>query len=268
MWGAVIRIGLASCGLPGSGDPRRGAIAHVGFARNCVAIAGCYDRGMTDANLDMRIAQWENMTQADPDNDMGWFSLGNAYRDAERLEDADMAYARCIGLNAAMSRAYQTRGQVLMDLGRTEEAAAVLTEGYQSAAQRGDVMPQKAMGALLEKLGEPVPEVAKVELPPEVASGEAVIDRRSGRVGPRMPDPPMRGTLGKFIYDHFSMDTWREWLGMGTKVINELRLDFSNAEHQKVYDQHMMEWLGVSAEDLKAYEEQQSAGEAVDTKDG
>ena len=206
-------------------------------------------------NNDMRISQWENMTQADPDNDMGWFSLGNAYRDAGRLEDAEQAYAKCIALNAAMTRAYQLRGQALIELGRTEEAGSLLTEGYTSAAQRGDVMPQKAMGALLEKIGKPIPEVAKAEVPPEVAAGEAVVDRRTGRVGAKLPDPPMRGPVGQFIYDHYSMETWREWIGMGTKVINELMLDFSNPEHQKVYDQHMMEWLGISDEDLAAYEQ-------------
>jgi Fe-S cluster biosynthesis and repair protein YggX len=60
----------------------------------------------------------------------------------------------------------------------------------------------------------------------------------------------MRGPLGKFIYDHYSMETWREWIKMGTKVINELRLDFSNDAHGKMYEQHMMEWLGITPEDV------------------
>ncbi len=63
----------------------------------------------------------------------------------------------------------------------------------------------------------------------------------------------MRGALGKFIYEHYSQETWREWIAMGTKVINELHLDFSNVEHQKVYEQHMMEWLGISAEEIEQY---------------
>ena len=66
-----------------------------------------------------------------------------------------------------------------------------------------------------------------------------------------MPDPPLKGPLGEFIYDHFTAETWREWIGMGTKVINELKLDFSNREHQDVYEQQMMEWLGISPEDIK-----------------
>lgn len=204
----------------------------------------------------MRIMQWENMTQADPENDMGWFSLGNAYKDAERAEDAERAYARTLELNPIMSRAAQLRAQVLIGLGREDEAVDLLTDGYKIAAERGDIMPQKAMGSLLEKLGKAIPEVQQASVPPEVESGEAIIDRRTGRAGPRLPDPPMRGTLGQFIYDHYTLDTWREWIAMGTKVINELRLDFSNVDHQKTYDLHMMEWLGISEEDLKEYEAQ------------
>ena len=207
-------------------------------------------------DVNMRIMQWENMTQADPENDMGWFSLGNAYKDAERAEDAERAYARTLELNPIMSRAAQLRAQVLIGLGREDEAVDLLTDGYKIAAERGDIMPQKAMGSLLEKLGKAIPEVQQASVPPEVESGEAIIDRRTGRAGPRLPDPPMRGTLGQFIYDHYTLDTWREWIAMGTKVINELRLDFSNVDHQKTYDLHMMEWLGISEEDLKEYEAQ------------
>ncbi len=209
--------------------------------------------------LNQRIAQWENMTAADPDNDMAWFSLGTAYKDAHRYEEADKALAKAIELNPAQSRARQLRGQVLIELGRHEEAAAVLTEGYIAAAQRGDTMPMRAMGSLLEKLGKPVPKVES-PAPTTPAAGEnQIIDRRTGRPGTRMPDPPMRGPLGRFIYDHFSLETWREWIGQGTKVINELRLDFSNESHQKVYEQYMLEWLGVTQEEVDAYAKEQAS---------
>ena len=69
-----------------------------------------------------------------------------------------------------------------------------------------------------------------------------------------MADPPMRGPLGRFIYDHYSQETWRQWIGQGTKVINELRLDFSNEAHQQVYEQQMKEWLQITDEEVAAYE--------------
>lgn len=208
-------------------------------------------------NTEERIAQWEQMAREAPD-DMAYFSLGNAYKDAERLEDAQGAFARALELNPGMSRAYQLRGQVLIQMGRDSEAGPVLTEGYKVAAERGDVMPQKAIGSLLEKIGQPIPQVqGAAERKQQVeASGDTVLDRRTGQPQPRLPDPPMRGPVGKFIFDHFGQDTWRAWIGQGTKVINELRLDFSNDQHQAVYEQYMLEWLQVTREEIDAYAKQ------------
>ncbi len=216
-----------------------------------MAAGSVYPMGM-DTND--RIAQWEKMTQEAPDG-MAWFSLGNAYKEADRLEDAAAALHKAVEMDPGLSRAYQVLGQALIALDKADEAGEILARGYSVAAERGDVMPQKAMGSLLEKLGKPVPQTQTATSQVELG-GDQIIDRRTGRPGTRLPDPPMRGPLGKFIFDHYSQETWREWIGMGTKVINELRLDFSNAEHQKVYEQHMMEWLGVSEEEAAAYAEQ------------
>jgi len=213
------------------------------------------------SEIQQRIEQWEKMAAEAPD-DMAYFSLGSAYKDAERLEDADAAFAKAIEMNPGMSRAYQLRGQVLLKLGRDDEAAEVLTTGYTKAAERGDVMPQRAMGSLLtEKLGRELPQVKDPEaLRQEVeASGDMILDRRTGQPQPRLEDPPMRGPTGRYIYDHFGRVTWRQWIGQGTKVINELRLDFSNPQHQEVYEQHMLEWLGVTPDEVRAYNEKQAA---------
>jgi len=205
------------------------------------------------STLDDRILQWEQMCREAPD-DMAYFSLGNAYKEADRLDDAADAYAKAIEYNDKMSRAYHMRGQALMKLDRKDEAGEVLTKGYTVAAQRGDVMPQKSIGALLEKLGLPVPETEDFnEKKKQVEqSGDMVLDKRTGQPQAKLPDPPMRGPIGKYIYENFGQDTWREWIGMGTKVINELRLDFSNPAHQETYEQHMLEWLGVTREEAEA----------------
>ncbi len=200
-----------------------------------------------------RIAQWAKMTEADPSNAMGWFSLGSACREAERYADAAAALTRAIELDASLSRAYQLLGQILLRLEKTQEARDVLTRGFQIASQRGDVMPQRAMQSLLETHGWPVPVIQTTARTEPAAGGDQVIDLRTGQPGPRLPDPPMRGPLGRFIYENVSAPTWRQWIGMGTKVINELRLDFSNPAHQDIYEQHMKEWLGVSDEQIAAW---------------
>lgn len=204
-------------------------------------------------DINERIAQWQKMTEADPDNAMGWMSLGNAYEEAGQSEDAAKSLREAIERDAKLSRAYQLLGEVLVELGRNDEATPVLTNGYTIAAEQGDVMPQKAMGVLLGKIGQPVPQVAVEQAEAAPLGDDQIVDRRTGRPGNRLPDPPMRGPVGRFIYDHFTQETWREWIGMGTKVINELRLDFSNKQHQQIYEDQMLEWLGVSREEIEQY---------------
>jgi Fe-S cluster biosynthesis and repair protein YggX len=53
--------------------------------------------------------------------------------------------------------------------------------------------------------------------------------------------------VGEWIQKNISAETWKTWIGQGTKVINELRLDFSRDKDQEVYDQHMHEYLGIDA---------------------
>jgi Fe-S cluster biosynthesis and repair protein YggX len=207
---------------------------------------------MDQQQLQQRIAQWEKMTAEAPDG-MSYFSLGNAYKDAERHGEAARALRKAIEMDPTLSRAYQLLAQVLIKEGADQQAGEVLTTGYTVAAQRGDVMPQRAMGSLLEKLGLPVPQVAQ-QAPTVVAEGDSIVDRRSGEPGPRLKAAPMRGPVGRFIQDHYSQTTWSQWIGQGTKVINELRLDFSNRAHQAVYDTHMMEWLGFTMEEVEEYE--------------
>lgn len=207
------------------------------------------------STIEQRIEQWEKMAREVPD-DMAFFSLGNAYKDADRLEDAEQAFAKAIEMNEEMSRAYQMRGQLLIKLGREDEAETLLTKGYEIAAKRGDVMPQKAIGSLLtEKLGKPLPEVEVEQPEPAEVTGDQVVDARTGQPQPKLDGPPMKGPLGQYIYDHFGQHTWNEWIRQGTKVINELRLDFSNEQHQQIYDQHMYEWLQITPEDVQQYAE-------------
>jgi Fe-S cluster biosynthesis and repair protein YggX len=214
------------------------------------------------ANLEERIAQWEKMSREAPD-DMAFLSLGNAYKEAGRLDEAHTAFARAIELNATMSRAYQFCGETLIDLGKPDESGAILIEGYKVAAARGDVMPQKAIAALLEQIGQELPQVEQAaasgpQLTTDAQGQEMIIDRRTGQAQPRLPDPPMRGPVGQFIFDHFGTITWQQWIGQGTKVINEMALDFSNEQHQDVYDQQMQEWLGITPGEVEAYAQEKA----------
>jgi Fe-S cluster biosynthesis and repair protein YggX len=197
--------------------------------------------------LAARIAQFENMVQADPENDMAHFSLGSAYVQAERYVEAAESFKRCIALNPNMSKAYQLGGDALIKAGMIDDAATLLTDGYKAAASRGDLMPKNAMAALLKQIDRPVPEVA--------AKAQAVPDgtficSRTGKPGNRMARPPFKGVVGQWIFENISKETFDAWIGQGTKVINELRLDLSRDEDNDTYDRHMREYLGIDDEVL------------------
>ena len=202
-------------------------------------------------NADDRIAQFENMASADPDNEMAHFSLGNAYLQAERAAEAAVSFERCIELNPDMSKAYELAGAALVKAGWSDRAVEVLNTGYVKAAERGDQMPRQAMADLLQELGRTPPALtAEVEAAAEARAMSGTFTcGRTGRDGSQLEDPPFKGPIGEWIQANIAAETWREWIDQGTKVINELRLDLSRDEDSAAYDKHMNEFLGVP-EDL------------------
>lgn len=201
-------------------------------------------------DINQRIAQFENMVQADPENDMAHFSLGSAYNQAGRFADAAESFMRCIERNPTMSKAYQLAGAALIAAGQSDRAAEVLTAGYTAAAKRGDLMPRKAIGELLEQLGRPIPQIEQTAKQAPTPTG-GFICQRTGRPGTKMARPPFRGPVGEWIAANISKETFDAWIAQGTKVINELRLDLSRDQDSEIYDQHMREYLGIDTDLLE-----------------
>jgi Fe-S cluster biosynthesis and repair protein YggX len=197
-------------------------------------------------DIETRIAQFENMASADPENDMAHFSLGGAYAQAERWAEAAGAYLKAVEVNPDMSKARQLGAECLEKAGETERAAEVAAEGYVEAAKRGDLMPRDAMGSLLERLGREIPTLdEEASAAAAAAPTGGFVCVRTGRPGTQMAEPPFRGPVGEWIHQNIAAETWREWIGQGTKVINELRLDLSQEKDAETFDQHMREFLGI-----------------------
>jgi len=214
------------------------------------------------SDLNERIARFENMAAADPDNEMAHFSLGTAYLQADRAAEAARSFQKCLELNPEMSKAYQLAGDAMIKAGWTDQAVETLNAGYEVAAKKGDQMPKNAIAELLRSIGREPPELGEeVEAAAQAQAEGAFICQRTGRAGTQLPDPPMRGPLGQWIYENIAAETWREWIGQGTKVINELRLDFSREEDQATYEAYMCEFLGID-ENLKAELRQQAESTA------
>lgn len=204
------------------------------------------------ATLDERIAQFENMAQADPENDMAHFSLGNAYLQAERYAEAAKSLQSCLELNPEMSKAYQLAGEAMINAGWEDMAVETLNRGYEVAAAKGDLMPKNAIAELLRSIGREAPELTDVATAAaeRLKASGAFICQRTGRPGTQLTEPPFRGPIGAWIMQNISAETWREWIAQGTKVINELRLDFSREEDQHAYDLHMYEYLGIDPDEI------------------
>jgi len=198
------------------------------------------------ADTASRIEQFKKMAEADPSNELGHFSLGRAYLDAGQFEQAVESLRKVVELNPNISKAYQLMADAQLKLGRRDSAIQLLTMGVRIANERGDMMPKNAMIAKLQELGAPLPDIGAAPRTAEQPVGEGqVLCTRCGKVKPRMANPPFSSAQGKMIHEKVCADCWREWIGMGTKVINEMRLPLSDPQAQKIFDQHMYEFLNL-----------------------
>ena len=197
------------------------------------------------ADTQQRIDQFRNMAEADPGNELGHFSLGRAYMEAGRYAEAIDSLKRAIVINRNLSKAYQFVAQSQLKLNQPGDAVATLTEGVKVADARGDVLPRNEMIEMLKGLGAAVPELKASSAKLEVGEGQ-VLCRRCGQVKPRLPSPPFKGDFGKLVYENTCAQCWREAIGQGTKVINELRLDLSDPRAQKIWDTNIREFLNLT----------------------
>ncbi len=197
---------------------------------------------MADSNA--RIEQFKKMASDDPNNELGHFSLGRAYLDAGMNAEAVRSFDRVLEINPNITKAYQLLATALLKQEQRETAIERLTRGVQVADARGDLMPKNEMIGMLKELGAPVPALKKSADAAVVAEGQ-VLCQRCKRVGPKLSSPPFRKAVGQEIQQKICADCWREWIGQGTKVINELRLPLSDPQAQKMYDQHMLEFLNL-----------------------
>ena len=199
----------------------------------------------TAAELDARINQFRKMASDDPNNELGHFSLGKALLDAGQHQEAAQSFQRVLALNPNIGKAYQLLADAQLKLGQREFAVETLQRGIQTAHNRGDLMPRNEMSTILKGLGVEPPTFASSVAAAEVGEGQIQCNR-CGRVMPKMASPPFRNAQGQMIHEKICADCWKEWIGMGTKVINELRLPLNDPAAQKMYDQHMLEFLNLS----------------------
>jgi Fe-S cluster biosynthesis and repair protein YggX len=192
---------------------------------------------------DARIQQFRKLIEQDPSSDMAYFSLAQALSQAGRFDEAGDAFKKCTELNPAMTKGFQLGGAAYMAAGKDADAKVMLLKGYEESATRGDLMPKKAIAELLTQLGEPIPVVE--DKSPDEATGSFKC-RKTGRMGNQLGRPPFKNGVGRWIHENISRETFDEFIRLGTKVINELRLDLSRDDHDAVYDYAMRKFVGIS----------------------
>ena len=208
-------------------------------------------------NDDM-IEQYREMAKANPDDDLAQFALGQALLNADRPAEAAPVFRHVTRINPRYTRAYILLGQAL-DQDEDEEGAIEAWQlGYHASIKQGTLMNAEEARRALESRGAPLtsevvellgldedePQISEEEAAREPTEGE-VRCVRSGRVGQKMRFDPFDNEIGAFILERVSQESWEGWIEMSIKVINELRLDLGNSEHQAVYDQHMKDYLNL-----------------------
>jgi Fe-S cluster biosynthesis and repair protein YggX len=202
---------------------------------------------MADAND--RIERFKYMADADPGNELAHFSLGREYLNAGLPEQGIDSLRRALNINRNLSRAYQMIATAQLKLGKRDDAVATLAEGVKIADSRGEVLPRNEMIDMLKAQGAPVPELASAgagAAARQVAGEGEVLCRRCGKIGKKLARQPFRNDFGKLVYESICADCWREAVAMGTKVINELRLDMSDPRAQTMWDQNIREFLNLT----------------------
>lgn len=194
-----------------------------------------------------RIEQLKKAVEQNPNDELGQFALGNAYYDSKLYADAGPCFQRVLAINSQNSKAYELLASTQKMTGHPDLAVQTATNGYRVAHRRGDVMPMKGMEVLLKELGAPVPAVAERTAgsasAATLAPSGSFTCRRCGSPGPQLVKQPFKGALGETVFESVCQTCWKEWVGQGTKVINELRLPMYDPQAQEIYDKHMKDFL-------------------------
>ncbi len=191
-----------------------------------------------------RIDRFLKMAEADPDNELGHFSLGKALLEDKQVEKAIPSLQRTLDVNPSFSKAYQVLAEAQIELDQKGQAVETLRKGVAVADERGDLMPRDAMATMLSDLGETPPSFKSKPQPEAIDAASAdLICSRCGKPSPKMENQPFKGELGIRVHGAVCHDCWREWVSMGTKVINEMGLALASPEAQVIYDEHMVEFL-------------------------
>ncbi len=107
-----------------------------------------------EKEIQNRIERYQKVIELDPHDVLGYFSLGTAFMDAKRLDEARHEFEKAISVEPNHSPSYFNLGVVLESLGKMKEAREIYEKGIPVADSRGDMIPLRKMEARLKMLRE------------------------------------------------------------------------------------------------------------------
>ena len=99
-----------------------------------------------------KIEKYKKIIEFDPEDVLGYFSLGTTYIAAGKKREALDTLEKAIEVDPDHSSSYLALGQVLEELGDKNKARAIYERGIQVADKKGDMVPMKKMDARLRAL--------------------------------------------------------------------------------------------------------------------
>jgi len=101
---------------------------------------------------DPRIAKFRAMVDDDADNELAWFSLGQALLDVGRSAEAEVAFGRAGALQPDLMMAWYRRGECLLQLGRYAEAREMALKTRDLAIAQHHEGPKADADEMLEEI--------------------------------------------------------------------------------------------------------------------
>ncbi|MBI4372346.1 MAG: tetratricopeptide repeat protein [Candidatus Omnitrophica bacterium] len=99
-----------------------------------------------------RVRRYQKVIELDPNDVLGYFSLGSAYLDGKSFGEARYAFEKAIEVDSNHSPSYFSLGLALESLGEKAQARQIYERGIQVADARGDMIPLRKMESRLKVL--------------------------------------------------------------------------------------------------------------------
>ncbi|MBI3314260.1 MAG: tetratricopeptide repeat protein [Candidatus Omnitrophica bacterium] len=107
---------------------------------------------MPKVNYEDQIARFKKVIEYDPQDVLGYFSLGNAYLESGKKREAVDTFEKAVQVDPKHTSSYLGLGMALESLGDFEKAKRIYLQGIKVAEVQGDMMPQKKMESRLKAI--------------------------------------------------------------------------------------------------------------------